>query len=256
MKSNHIKNELKPMSLMSLLLSFLSLFVISGLLFFTPEPETYRILIGIDTIICSLFLIQLTVDLFRSNNRIRYLQSHWIDFVASIPLIEPLRYGRIIQILRVIRIIRSGKKVWKLIQRNRKEATLASILFLLVMLLTVGSGLMIIAEGQDSAANIQNGGDALWWAFVTVSTVGYGDYYPVTTFGKVVAAVVIICGVGIFGMISGLMTSIITTPRIDESQGQVILTHKQFDQLVKQQNQLIEKVDNLEKSLRDKEAKK
>ncbi len=101
------------------------------------------------------------------------------------------------QIFRVLRIIRSGKEVWRLLQRNRKEATIASILFLLVMLLTVASTLIIAVEATDPSANITSTGDALWWAFVTVSTVGYGDYYPVTTVGKIIATVVIICGVGI-----------------------------------------------------------
>lgn len=249
MKNNHNKNDLKPMSLMSLLLSFLSLFVISGLLFMTLEPNTYRILLGLDTLICCLFLFQLTIDLIRSNNRRKYLQSHWIDFVASIPLIEPLRYGRLMQIFRVLRIIRSGKEVWRLLQRNRKEATIASILFLLVMLLTVASTLIIAVEATDPSANITSTGDALWWAFVTVSTVGYGDYYPVTTVGKVIATVVIICGVGIFGMISGLMTSIITTPAHQHHRPKSEDNHQLLEQILHQQQQLEKKLEKLEQSV-------
>lgn len=249
MKNNSNKNEVKPMSLMSLLLSFLSLFVISGLLFLSPDPETYKIFIGLDTIICFLFIFQLTVDLIRSNNRKKYLQSHWIDFVASIPLIEPLRYGRIIQILRVIRVIRSGTQVWQLLQKNRKEATIASILFLLVMLLTVASGLIIVAESNDPAANITSTGDALWWAFVTVSTVGYGDFYPVTPLGKVVAIVVIICGVGIFGMVSGLMTSIIAPPNHNNNTAGNKMTQDLLKDILKQQQKLNERLDNLEHTI-------
>jgi len=249
MKHNDNKNELKPMNLLSLLLSFLSLFVISGLLFFAPQPDTYKILLTLDTVICALFIFQLTIDLIRSNNRKKYLQSHWIDFVASIPLIEPLRYGRIIQILRVIRLIRSGKQIWRQLMKNRKEATFASILFLLVMLLTVGSGLIIAAEANSPEANITTTGDALWWAFVTVSTVGYGDYYPVTTAGKLVAIVVIMCGVGIFGMISGLMTSIITTPDQSREKKQVQQTNKILEEMVTQQKLLLNKVDQLEKQI-------
>ncbi|GLO61902.1 hypothetical protein MACH09_24100 [Vibrio sp. MACH09] len=153
------------------------------------------------------------------------------------------------QIFRVLRIIRSGKEVWRLLQRNRKEATIASILFLLVMLLTVASTLIIAVEATDPSANITSTGDALWWAFVTVSTVGYGDYYPVTTVGKVIATVVIICGVGIFGMISGLMTSIITTPAHQHHRPKSEDNHQLLEQILHQQQQLEKKLDKLEQSV-------
>jgi voltage-gated potassium channel len=115
--------------------------------------------------------------------------------------------------LRVILVIRSGHSVIKQLSQNKHETTLASILLLMVILLTVGSSMMIFIEQQSPTANIKDGGDALWWALVTISTVGYGDHYPVTTAGKLLAASLIICGVGLFGMISGLITSMIVAPR-------------------------------------------
>lgn len=258
MKKHHIKNDVKPMSLMSLVLSFLSLFVISGLIFFKPSPDTYSLLIGIDSVICSLFLLQLTIDLFRSKNRLVYLKEHWIDYLASIPLIEPLRYGRIFQILRVIRVIQSGKHIFQQINKNRKEATLASILLLLVFLLTIGSTAILAAEGGQPDANINNAGDALWWAMVTVSTVGYGDHYPTTDIGKIVASVILICGVGIFGMISGLITSLLATPKFNNPHDQSLKNYQLaennqlLEKLISNQQILVERIDQLEQSIDNK----
>ena len=112
----------------------------------------------------------------------------------------------------MILVIRSSRSLIKQLMVNRRETTLASILLLMVILLTIGSSLMLFVESKAPEANIQTGGDAMWWALVTISTVGYGDHFPVTNAGKILASGLIICGVGIFGMISGLITSLITSP--------------------------------------------
>ncbi|KAB0286114.1 potassium channel family protein [Vibrio fortis] len=239
------KDTPKPMSLLSLILSFLALFVISGLLFAPIDSESKQVLIGLDFIICSVFLLQLTIDLFRAENKTSYLKVHWIDFLASIPMIEPLRFARIFQILRVILVLRSSKRIFRELFRNRKETTLASIILLLVLLLTIGAGTILLLEHKQPGANITTGHDALWWAFVTISTVGYGDHYPVTNSGKLVASLVIICGVGVFGMISGLVTSLITEPTDLQNQ-KLENKDKKLDLILEQQQQILERLDKLE----------
>jgi voltage-gated potassium channel len=66
---------------------------------------------------------------------------------------------------------------------------------------------MLIAERCDPAANIKTGGDALWWALVSVTTVGYGDRYPVTVGGRFVGAVTLIVGIGLFSTITGFLAT-------------------------------------------------
>ncbi|QFT08757.1 potassium channel family protein [Vibrio sp. THAF190c] len=242
------KDTPKPMSLLSLILSFLALFVISGLLFAPIDSESKQVLIGLDFIICSVFLLQLTIDLFRAENKTSYLKVHWVDFLASIPMIEPLRFARIFQILRVILVLRSSKRIFRELFRNRKETTLASIILLLVLLLTIGAGTILLLEHKQPGANITTGHDALWWAFVTISTVGYGDHYPVTNSGKLVASLVIICGVGVFGMISGLVTSLITEPT--DLQNQKLENKDKKLDLILEQQQLLERLDKLEHQIK------
>lgn len=243
------KDTPKPMSLLSLILSFLALFVISGLLFAPIDNESKQVLIGLDFIICSVFLLQLTIDLFRSKNKTSYLKVHWIDFLASIPMIEPLRFARIFQILRVILVLRSSKRIFRELFRNRKETTLASIILLLVLLLTIGAGTILLLEHKEPGANITTGHDALWWAFVTISTVGYGDHYPVTASGKLVASLVIVCGVGVFGMISGLITSLITEPTDSQNQ-RIESKDKKLDLILEQQQQILNRLDKLEQQIK------
>lgn len=235
---------------MSLILSFLSLIVISSLLFVPLDHTSRTMLITLDTIICALFLFQLSLDLFRSKHRLQYLKEHWIDFVASIPIIEPIRYARIFHILRIFRLLRSSQSLLKQIQSNRKEATIASILILMVTLISLGSVFMLMFEGKDPNANIHTAGDAVWWAFVTISTVGYGDHYPVTMEGKVLAVLVIVSGVGIFGMISGLITSIITEPsKIEKRKKEQEDRHhrdEKLELLLQQQNVILKRLESIE----------
>jgi voltage-gated potassium channel len=101
-------------------------------------------------------------------------------------------------------------------------------------------------EHKDPNANITTGQDALWWAFVTISTVGYGDHYPVTSSGKLVASLVIVCGVGVFGMISGLITSLITSPTHHESQ-RAENKERKLDKILEQQQLILERIEALEK---------
>ncbi|EIJ0968309.1 potassium channel family protein [Vibrio vulnificus] len=245
MKSNDIKENTKPMSLLSLILSFMALFVISGLLFFPLDAETQQVLIGLDFIICSIFLLQLSVDLIRAADKRQYLKTHWIDILASLPMIEPLRFARLFHILRVILVLRSSRFILNQLKENRKETTIATILLLLVVLVTIGSGMMLFIEGKNPASNIQTGTDALWWAFVTISTVGYGDHYPVTDGGKLLAVVIIMSGVGLFGMISGLITSILTTPSKQQT-NRAINKEKMLETLLEQQHEILERLKRLE----------
>ena len=80
-------------------------------------------------------------------------------------MIEPLRYARIFHILRIILVVRSGRASFaKQLLSNRRETTIASILLLLVLMMTLGSNFMLFSKLKDPHANIQSGGDALWWA--------------------------------------------------------------------------------------------
>ncbi|WP_338091525.1 potassium channel family protein [Photobacterium halotolerans] len=152
------------------------------------------------------------------------------------------------QIFRVIRLIRSGQQLLRHILDYRREATIATIVLLLTVLVTVGSSLILIIESHDPNANIQSADDAIWWVFVTISTVGYGDHYPVTTLGKILATVIITCGVGLFGMVAGLISSFVSDPDRHKPSARHH-DQKHWEKILDNQELLLKRIDDLEQRL-------
>ena len=207
-----------PFEMAMMLLSLLSVIIVLVMTFGRLDSETYRLLFFVDTSICMIFMINFFVGLIRSRDKRFFIKHHWIDFIASIPAIEALRMARLFQILRVIRLIRMSRSLLLPLVKQRKQATLASLLVAMVTILTLASVIMLIVESGTEGANIQTAEQAIWWALVTISTVGYGDYYPVSTAGHIIGGVVIVSGVSFFGVISGYMASVFVAP--DESERQ------------------------------------
>lgn len=209
-------NGPSPFDLAMMVLSLFSVIVVLILTFAHIDAETRRLLLFVDFSICAIFMSRFFYGLVKASNKKYYLQHHWIDFVASIPAIEALRIARVFQILRVIRLIRVSRTLIIPLLRQRKQTTLASLLLAMVFILTTASIVILLVEAGTEGANIQTAEQAIWWALVTISTVGYGDYYPVSSVGHVIGAMVIISGVSFFGVISGYMASVFVAPDDNE----------------------------------------
>jgi voltage-gated potassium channel len=91
------------------------------------------------------------------------------------------------------------------LRRNLASGTLYLIIFLGLLTLEVVGLLELYFEQNAPGANITTGGDALWWGYVTATTVGYGDKYPMTTGGRVVGTLMLTIGVALFATFSGLL---------------------------------------------------
>ena len=183
---------------------------------FAPFSEiTRQILEYTDLGICVLFLIDFLYSLARAPNRSRYFFTWgWLDLLSSIPAVPALRLGRagrIIRIIRVLRGVRATKILSGLVLDRRAESTgLAAAL--VTLLLVVFSSLAIVQFETGPEANIKTAGDALWWALSTITTVGYGDRYPLTAEGRLVAAVLMLSGIALFGVISGFVAAWFLAP--------------------------------------------
>ncbi len=142
--------------------------------------------------------------------RLRYLvRWGWLDLLSSIPAVDVLRWGRAARILRIVRVIR-GVKATKLLSefvlaRRAQSAFLAASL--IAILLVVFSSAAILQFETSAEANIRTPEDAIWWAVVTITTVGYGDRYPVSPEGRIIAALLMTAGVGLFGTFSGFIAA-------------------------------------------------
>lgn len=184
---------------------FLSIYVIVALLVdavLKLPSDVSSILMIIDNAVCIIFLGDFFWRLFRADSKTGFLKWGWIDFISSIPTFEALRWGRavrIVRILRVLRGVRSTKIIISHLFRNRAKGAFFSVAMISFVMVVFGSIAILQIEPVSPDANIKNGADALWWAFVTITTVGYGDFYPVTTTGRIIAAVLMTAGVGLFG---------------------------------------------------------
>ena len=89
-------------------------------------------------------------------------------------------------------------------------------MLLVLLVLEFGSIAVLYFEQNAPGANITTGGDALWWAFVSITTVGYGDKFPTTPGGRVSAFFVLAAGVGLFGVLSGYLANFFLTPSSED----------------------------------------
>lgn len=177
-----------------------------------PLPEDVSIIIqGVDQVVCVFFLIDFLHRLATAERRVRYLLTWgWLDLLSSIPMVDALRSfraARIVRIVRLLRAARSGRQIVLWIMARRAQSALFAAIFLAVVTLVVGSIAILYFEQDDMGANIRRGEDALWWSMVTITTVGYGDFYPVTAGGRLVAGVLMTIGIGLFGTFSGYLAT-------------------------------------------------
>jgi len=136
--------------------------------------------------------------------------------LSSIPMVDFLRVGRVVRLIRIFRIIRAFKSTNRLfnhIFKNKAEGALWSVSIIAVLLLIFSTIAILIVEDSPSS-NIKTAEDAIWWSYTTITTVGYGDKYPVTTEGRIIAMILMTFGVGLFGTFTAYIASIFVKEKI------------------------------------------
>ena len=101
---------------------------------------------------------------------------------------------------------------------NRGQYAFSFTMLLALVVVCISSILVLQFESAAPNGNIRTGGDALWWAIVTICTVGYGDYYPVTTFGRITGTIVMFAGVAIIGALASIAASVLISPSATAAQ--------------------------------------
>jgi voltage-gated potassium channel len=214
----HAAKALTDVSPYQLFMLALCLFAISLLgvetLAAVDEP-TRQILEYVDNTVCVLFLVDFVYTFSRAPNKLRYMVTWgWIDLLSSIPAINAFRLGRaarLLRILRLLRAIRSARVIGQFIVTRRGESVgLTAVLTALILIMF--SSIAVLQFEVPAGGNIKTAEDALWWSITTMTTVGYGDRFPTTTEGRMIAAVLMIAGVGIVGVLSGLMAGWFMSP--------------------------------------------
>jgi voltage-gated potassium channel len=145
------------------------------------------------------FLADYLVRLGLADNRRRYAARHVVDLlVIALPVLRPLRLLRLVMLLRIM---------------NRRAT--AALRGRVVVYVVASTALIILcaalavlnAERHHPGSNIETFGDALWWATVTMATVGYGDRFPVTAEGRCIAVGVMLAGIALLGVVTASIAS-------------------------------------------------
>ncbi len=212
MSENNTKYE-KQLGILNLLVIILTFYVLGAIVVDTIYPlekETSLLLHDIDIAICIFFLGEFSIRFYRAENKWKFMKWGWIDLLSSIPMIEPLRAGRLLRLFRLLRIVRAFRSTHHLanhVFKDKIKGTLTSAVVFAVLII-IFSAIAILQVEDHPGGNIKTAGDALWWAYVTITTVGYGDLYPVTTEGRIIAAVLMTTGVGLFGTFTAYVSSL------------------------------------------------
>jgi voltage-gated potassium channel len=179
------------------------------------DPATQTGVLFVDAVVSAVFLVDFLVRLRRAPVRSDYFfrQYGWADLAASLPFPRSMVL-RIFRLIRVARLLRryGGRTIAKSLIRDRAGSALLTLLFIAVLVLEFGSLAMLYVERNAPEANITTASDALWYVIVTISTVGYGDQYPVTTAGRELGSFIILVGVGIFGTLTGYLANLFCRP--------------------------------------------
>jgi voltage-gated potassium channel len=215
MQTHTEENKLGFLNLLVFVLSIYVLVALSIDTIFKLPPEISKLLYYIDNTICAVFFYDFCVRFYNAKDKLRFMRWGWIDLLSSIPAIQCLRAGRAVRLIRVLRIIRafrSTKHFLDHIFHNRAQGTLTTV-SIIAILIVVFSSISILQVEKAPNSNIKTAEDAIWWSYVTITTVGYGDKYPVTTEGRLIAVVLMTAGVGLFGTFTAYVSSLFVTDK-------------------------------------------
>jgi voltage-gated potassium channel len=231
------KPQSGPYLLFTLALSLFALGILAVDALFQLDPRTHEIIAWLDNGVCLLFFLDFLVTFWRAEKKAEYFfRWGWIDLLSSIPMVDELRWGRLARVLRIFRLLRglrSAKLLSELVVLRRHESALLSAA-LISILLVVFSAIAILQLESAPASNIRSAEDALWWSITTITTVGYGDLYPVTSEGRLLAAAMMIAGVGLFGALSGLVASLLLRPSENRQEADLVALHNDIQALRRQ----------------------
>ena len=192
------------------ILAIFSLIILIPLIFGNLSPSDAAVLNTLENGLCIIFLFDFFRSLRLAPKKWAYFLKGggWLDLLGSIPF-GAFAIFRVARLFRVVRLLRkvTGGELRRILTRRLAQSTLLFTLVIALILIFTISWIVLQAEQGAANANIKTYHEAVWWAFVTITTVGYGDYYPVTNVGQWMAIILMFFGLGIIGVLSSYLAS-------------------------------------------------
>ncbi len=190
--------------------AIVSLSLLGWRVFLDPATEIVQLIDYFDFGVCAIFFYDFLRNLKRAPSKLKYMTTWGIfDLLSSIPVFQPFRWTRLTRAARIFRAIKSVRAIVNNSSSAYRESLVVSS-FLVAELVIIGSCIGVLHfESMSPDSNLNNAGDVLWWAVVTMATVGYGDFYPVTIGGRFFAVVLMMIGIGLFAMLAGVFADIL-----------------------------------------------
>jgi voltage-gated potassium channel len=179
------------------------------------DPAVKNVVVIVDTGLCVVFLADFLERLRRAESKRGYFfrQLGWLDLLGSVPF-PGLRIARVFRVARVVRLVRAVgmKTLINKVLHDRASSALYTVLILCVLVIQYGSIFELVTNRTSPNANITTASDSVWYTIVTITTVGYGDKYPVTNPGRIVGVLIMVVGVGLFGVLTGYLANTFLSP--------------------------------------------
>ena len=170
------------------------------------SASTRNAIDAVDYGIWAVFAVEYVLKLFLAPERWRFVRTHVFELMLVVfPMLRPLRVVRSARALRLLGLSRAAAAAGSGAKEARSSLasrTVTYAILLIGLLVLVASAVVLDAERSAPGTNIHNFGDAIWWSVVTVSSVGYGDHYPVSAIGRTVASAVMILGIGLVSVMT------------------------------------------------------
>jgi voltage-gated potassium channel len=177
------------------------------------DLDAVHVLEVINFFLTVIFLADFVYRLLTAESKAHYFFRNWgwADLLASIPALRILRLFRVFKAFRLLNKY-GARNILRQLKKHRAESVLFIVVFCVLLVIECGAFLVLTVERTAPDANIISASDAMWWVYVTITTVGYGDHYPVTNAGRLVGIMVMTMGVGLFGTLAGYIANKLLAP--------------------------------------------
>ncbi|MBC2727193.1 ion transporter [Desulfosporosinus sp.] len=168
----------------------------------------------IETGIIFYLSIEYLVRLYRAPQKWAFVRENIFDLIAIIPFDSWFQIARLMRVVRLLRIVKISKTI-----RGILNLSGLNFVFAFTVLIVTWGAISIYVLEKDTNPSINSFFDSIWWTVVTVTTVGYGDIYPVTTGGRFIASILMIVGIGLIGSITGSMAMYFSNLKQTDEEG-------------------------------------